>query len=206
MGLQAKPSQQPGTGDTPDSVCLRQFTASANPRAHEQRRRSRSSPHLPVIFRSPVLRWLRLRRVRRTPLPAGGRRLRSGSYRSAGRAAWGTPRSLVGPRPPPGTGPSASAVGAAGVRDWGADRRSVRPVYHRRADPGSGPAAVLRPGMVILADRNFLSHVLARAVLATDAHILWRASASFALTPVRGCPMAPSWPSSSRPARPAARR
>ena len=32
---------------------------------------------------------------------------------------------------------------------------------------------------------NFLSHALARAVLATGAHILWRASASFSLTPVK---------------------
>ena len=41
------------------------------------------------------------------------------------------------------------------------------------------------PGMVVLADRNFLSWSLARAVLATGAHILWRASASFALKPVK---------------------
>jgi hypothetical protein len=39
------------------------------------------------------------------------------------------------------------------------------------------------PGMVVLADRNFLSHALAGKVLATGAHILWRASASFALKP-----------------------
>jgi hypothetical protein len=39
-------------------------------------------------------------------------------------------------------------------------------------------------GMVVLADRNFLSHTLARDVLATGAHILWRASASFRLTPI----------------------
>jgi Transposase DDE domain len=44
--------------------------------------------------------------------------------------------------------------------------------------------AALGPGMVVLADRNFLSHTLARDVLATGAHILWRASASFTLTPV----------------------
>jgi hypothetical protein len=37
--------------------------------------------------------------------------------------------------------------------------------------------------MLVLADRNFLSHTLARDVLATGAHILWRASASFRLTP-----------------------
>ena len=43
----------------------------------------------------------------------------------------------------------------------------------------------LGPGMLVLADRNFLSWSLARAVLATGAHILWRASASFTLEPVR---------------------
>ena len=41
------------------------------------------------------------------------------------------------------------------------------------------------PGMLVLADRNFLSHALARDVLATAAHILWRASASFALKLVK---------------------
>ena len=40
------------------------------------------------------------------------------------------------------------------------------------------------PGMLVLADRNFLSWSLARAVLATGAHLLWRASASFTLKPV----------------------
>jgi len=38
--------------------------------------------------------------------------------------------------------------------------------------------------MLVLADRNFLSHTLARDVLATGAHILWRASATFRLTPI----------------------
>jgi hypothetical protein len=42
-----------------------------------------------------------------------------------------------------------------------------------------------KPGMLVLADRNFLSHALARDVLATGAHILWRASASFALKPIK---------------------
>src|SRR4051812_23638819 len=40
------------------------------------------------------------------------------------------------------------------------------------------------PGTLVLADRNFLSHTLARDVLATGAHFLWRASASFRLTPI----------------------
>ena len=39
--------------------------------------------------------------------------------------------------------------------------------------------------MLVLADRKFLSWSLAREFLATGAHILWRASASFALTPVK---------------------
>ncbi len=38
--------------------------------------------------------------------------------------------------------------------------------------------------MLVLADRNFLSHALALDVLATGAHLLWRASASFRLTPI----------------------
>jgi len=38
--------------------------------------------------------------------------------------------------------------------------------------------------MLVLADRNFLCHTLARDVLGTGAHILWRASASFRLTPI----------------------
>ncbi len=41
------------------------------------------------------------------------------------------------------------------------------------------------PGMLVLADRNFLSWSLARDVLATGAHILWRASASFTLRPLK---------------------
>ena len=41
------------------------------------------------------------------------------------------------------------------------------------------------PGMVVLADRKFLSWALAREFLATGAHILWRASAAFTLKPVK---------------------
>ena len=41
------------------------------------------------------------------------------------------------------------------------------------------------PGMLVLADRKFLSWSLARSFLATGAHILWRASASFTLKPVK---------------------
>lgn len=42
--------------------------------------------------------------------------------------------------------------------------------------------------MLVLADRNFLSHTLVRDVLAGGAHILWRASASFALRPIEVLP------------------
>jgi hypothetical protein len=59
----------------------------------------------------------------------------------------------------------------------------------RYADAGQPLAADLLgcfgPGMLVLADRKFLSWSLARAFLATGAHILWRASASFALRPVK---------------------
>ena len=41
------------------------------------------------------------------------------------------------------------------------------------------------PGMPVLADRKFFSWSAARAFLATGAHILWRASASFTLKPVQ---------------------
>jgi hypothetical protein len=41
------------------------------------------------------------------------------------------------------------------------------------------------PGMLVLADRKFLSWALAREFLATGAHILWRASAAFTLKPVK---------------------
>lgn len=43
----------------------------------------------------------------------------------------------------------------------------------------------LGEGMLVLADRNFLSWSLARDALATGAHILWRATASFTLKPVK---------------------
>lgn len=48
--------------------------------------------------------------------------------------------------------------------------------------------AAFTPRMLVLADRNFLSHALVRDVLASGAHILWRASASFALRPVQVLP------------------
>jgi hypothetical protein len=41
------------------------------------------------------------------------------------------------------------------------------------------------PGMIVLADRKFLSWQMARGFLATGAHILWRASAAFTLKPVK---------------------
>jgi hypothetical protein len=60
--------------------------------------------------------------------------------------------------------------------------------------------ACFGPGMLILADRNFLSWSLARDVLATGAHILWRASASFTLRPLRVLPGG-TWLAELRPPR-----
>ena len=54
--------------------------------------------------------------------------------------------------------------------------------------PGPAPDRLLRPGMLVLADRKFLSWSLARDVPRTGAHILWRASASFTLKPVKVLP------------------
>jgi hypothetical protein len=47
---------------------------------------------------------------------------------------------------------------------------------------------LLGPGTVALADRAYLSYALAREVRALGGHFLWRASASFALRPVRKLP------------------
>ena len=44
------------------------------------------------------------------------------------------------------------------------------------------------PEMLVLADRNFLSHTLVRDLLVTGAHLLWRASASFTLRPTKVLP------------------
>ena len=61
--------------------------------------------------------------------------------------------------------------------------------------------------MLVLADRNFLSHTLARDVLATGAHILWRASASFTLTPITSAGRRQlSGPAEPGAARPTGRR
>jgi hypothetical protein len=50
---------------------------------------------------------------------------------------------------------------------------------------GLGSASSVRARDAVLADRNFLSHTLAHDVLATGAHLLWRASASFRLALIR---------------------
>jgi len=73
-----------------------------------------------------------------------------------------------------GTG---SLLGAAMGPYRAAEQSLARDLLHR-----------FGPGMVVLADRMFLSWSLARAFLATGAHILWRASASFTLKPVSARP------------------
>ncbi len=94
-----------------------------------------------------------------------------------------TPRTSADTRTRPGPGRF--------CRSAGSPRRSRGP--GRWSGPPSGPArsvkqslardllAAFGPGMLVLADRNFQSHSLVRDVLATGAHILWRASASFAV-------------------------
>jgi hypothetical protein len=72
-----------------------------------------------------------------------------------------------------GTG---SLLGAA----LGAYRTAEQPLARDLLEQGC-----FGPGMLVLADRKFLSWSLARDFLATGARILWRASASFALKPVK---------------------
>ena len=50
------------------------------------------------------------------------------------------------------------------------------------------------PGMLVLADRNFLSHAVARDILATGAHMLWRASGASRSSRSPPSPIAPTWP------------
>ena len=87
---------------------------------------------------------------------------------------------------PPGRRVPAGPVGGGGrVRDRQPAGRGTGRVHRRGAVPGPDLLDCLGPGMLVLADRNFLSWSLARAFLATGAHILWRASAAFTLKPVR---------------------
>src|ERR1019366_1054687 len=51
----------------------------------------------------------------------------------------------------------------------------------RGAFPQAGLLPRLRPGMLVLADRNFAGYVLWRGAAATGAQLLWRIGASFAL-------------------------
>ena len=98
--------------------------------------------------------------------------------RAAGRRA-GTGRS----RRPPGE-PAAAAGDAGGVRDPGAAGRGVRPGArqgHRGAGPGRQLLGSLRPGMLLLADRNFYSYGLWNAAAGTGADLLWRVKASMHL-------------------------
>ena len=125
------------------------------------------------------------RRAGRVLLRAAGRldgRVHSRTCRTARRTA----RSSAGRRTSPGT--------ARSRRPGGSRRPSPGPAAcsGRRMGPyrtAEQPLALdllhcFGPGMLVLADRKFLSWSLARAFLATGAHILWRASASFALKPV----------------------
>ena len=96
-----------------------------------------------------------LRPARRTS-PGTGRSRRSGGWR----------------RPSPGPG---ACSGRRSARTGTAEQPLARDLLER----------CFGPGMLVLADRKFLSWSLARDFLATGAHILWRASASFTLKPVK---------------------
>src|SRR5690349_2544190 len=63
----------------------------------------------------------------------------------------------------------------------------------------------LRPGMLVLADRNFLSIDLWRKAVPTGAHLLWRASAVFTLPVLEVLPDG-SYPSKLTPSSTAARK
>ena len=69
------------------------------------------------------------------------------------------------------------AAAESGTGAWSGPRSGPTPSGSRRWPWTCCPA--FGPGMLVLADRNFLSCSLARDVLATGAHVLWRASASF---------------------------
>ena len=88
--------------------------------------------------------------------------------------------------PVPGRGVPAGPVGRGGrVRDREPARASIGPYRSAEQPLALDLLHCFGPGMLVLADRKFLSWSLARAFLAADAHILWRACASFALKPVK---------------------
>jgi hypothetical protein len=96
-----------------------------------------------------------------------------------------TPRTSAGRAAPPGRGIPAGPPACRGrVRDRGADRGHVQGPYTLGEQTlARGLLPAFGPQMLVLADRNFLSHTLARDVHAAGAHLLWRTSASSALTP-----------------------
>ena len=121
-------------------------------------------------------------------LRAAGRLHRRVNLGRAGQR--GQRRALRPPvQPDPGRGVRAGQVaGGGGVRDrepagrvdGPASRDSEQALARDLLETGC-----FGPGMLVLADRKFLSWALAREFLATGAHILWRASASFTLKPVK---------------------
>ena len=122
--------------------------------------------------------------------------------RAAGRVSWTGPRRTcrTAARTSRSPGGRRTSPGRARSRRSGGWRRQSRGPGACSGRPSGvpGPAEqplalgpsshCFGPGMLVLADRKFLSWSLARAFLATGAHILWRASASFALKPVKALP------------------
>ena len=137
----------------PDSVCLQQFAASANPQAHEQGRRSRSSPHVPVISGSPVLRGHRLRRPRPGSglcrCPVGGWRLRSGSDGVENAAFFGRPSTAARDRAFRKCG-----GGGGGVRDWALTGAAFGPCVAGEQTLALDLLPSFGPGIVILASKR----------------------------------------------------
>ena len=79
-----------------------------------------------------------------------------------------------------GSRPRNPGPGACSGRRWAGTGTSEQALARDLLEQGC-----FGPGMLVLADRKFLSWALARDFLATGAHILWRASASFTLKPVK---------------------
>jgi hypothetical protein len=120
-----------------------------------------------------------------------GLRVASMDGSMAGRA--GRHAAATRPATSPGTGRSAGPVGGGAESGTGS---LLGAAIGRYADAEQPLAADLLgcfgPGMLVLADRKFVSWSAARAFLATGTHILWRALASFTLKPVRCCATAPT--------------
>ena len=81
---------------------------------------------------------------------------------------------------------------ARGVRDPGGAGRGALAAGRRGAAASPPAPGKLRPGDLLLADRNFLSHGLLNDVLDAGVHVLWRAKLTWTSRCCRCFPTAPS--------------